>query len=302
MGQCHSGLGQWHKADALLLKSRNEAERVGDARSLEECSLFLAFNKVLQGDITSAFADAEIVNKSARLRGDLQMQVMSSIVQATGFYYLGNLAPFEERLTQLDGYAAPGINFEMDSINKILYHGLSGLRWLKRGELMNAMEEAKKAKELFALEPQPSLYYSFLGLYHALLVQIFVVRKQEEASKSTQASATAIKKFTSRLAKDFKMLEDFCVVFPIAAPCMNIIKGLLEQSLLKKKNIKAFEDALAQAHDLGMSYYKALVHQWIGLSMDIRDTQKDVQIKLRHKDTAMEMFIQLQVNESQLFW
>jgi hypothetical protein len=61
-------------------------------------------------------------------------------------------------------------------------------------------------------------------------------------------------------------------------------------------------DALEAAHRLGMSYFKALSHHWIGLSMDIRDTQKDVQIKLRHRDTAMEMFISLNVNESQLLW
>jgi hypothetical protein len=124
----------------------------------------------------------------------------------------------------------------------------------------------------------------------------------------------------------------------MAGPCLNILRGLQELSLLKKKNIKAFEgifcffksfwvlskvcafcgcslesfivvrtevfaiDALEVAHNLGMSYYKALIHQWIGLSMDIRDTQKDVQMKLRHKDTAMEMFISLGVNDSALLW
>lgn len=45
----------------------------------------------------------------------------------------------------------------------------------QRGELINAMEAARKSKELFEAAEEPALYFSFLGAYHALFVQILVV-------------------------------------------------------------------------------------------------------------------------------
>lgn len=58
------------------------------------------------------------------------MQVLASLVLANVAYYTGHIPQFEERLAALDAYTAPGLSFEMEPIALLLYHGLSGIRWL----------------------------------------------------------------------------------------------------------------------------------------------------------------------------
>lgn len=300
MGQGLAGTGHWERANALLEQARSEAESVGDARTEEECLLFLAMNRLVQGDLKGARAAAQGAHRSARLRGDLQLQALALAADATGAYYLGHARSFDEVMVQLDSFHAAGIRFELEAASRLLYHGLCALRWLRRGDSTRAVEEALQARALFEAQAQPALYFSFLGYYHALLVLVLVQRGRPEDAQAGK-TPQSLKKFGAKLAKDLKLFDDFAAAFPVANACIGIVRGLYEQTLLKRKT-RVLDEALESAHNLDLLYYKALIHQWIGLSMDIRDTQRDVQTKLQHRDTAMEIFIQLDVNESQLLW
>ena len=63
-----------------------------------------------------------------------------------------------------------------------------------------------------------------------------------------------------------------------------------------------FEEGANKAGSLKMKYWKAIGHHYIGCSSDIRDTNDTIIMKLRHKDMAMDIFMEQEVMENALVW
>eukprot|EP01128_Nolandella_sp_AFSM9_P002078 TRINITY_DN12469_c0_g1_i1.p1 TRINITY_DN12469_c0_g1~~TRINITY_DN12469_c0_g1_i1.p1 ORF type:complete len:814 (-),score=175.38 TRINITY_DN12469_c0_g1_i1:254-2695(-) len=299
-GQCYAGFARWSHSTPWLEQAKKEAEAVGDSRTLEECSLYLAFNFLLTGALAESAVEAKCAHSSAVLRGDIQVQVLALICEANAYYYLGNLESFLALMPVLDSLSSSSINFEMDPLSRMLYEGLNALyRYLQR-DYSGALSSASRSLHIFKTS-QPTVYFAFTGPLHAFIVAQLLYSKRDEFKAELQSSSAAIKKLPSTLSKDVRVFEEFKNNFPLGGPAYFITKGLLDRMVYKKKN-RFFEDGLELALATSMKYYEACLHHWVGISLDMRDSPQEVQAKLKHKDSAMDIFISLDVNESVLLW
>jgi len=108
--------------------------------------------------------------------------------------------------------------------------------------------------------------------------------------------AAAVKKLPGELSKDIALLDELSLVFPFAQPLALILKAILAE---QKKRTKLLEDALESSIVHGLRWLAACCHHWLG-GVDVRDTQKEAADKLKHVDSAAEMFVRMGVTEGSL--
>jgi ATP/maltotriose-dependent transcriptional regulator MalT len=83
-------LGEWEPAKSGFAQAVIHARTVGDLKSLEESTLYLASVHFCQGDMQSALKVSQEALESATKRGDGQLQLYASILQARNYYVLGD--------------------------------------------------------------------------------------------------------------------------------------------------------------------------------------------------------------------
>ena len=88
-GIIYAGLAKWDQATSAFEKAIDAAKTVGDLKSLEESTLFAGTVHFLKGDIQRSVKLNQGALESATKRGDAQVQVYSSILQARNYYVLG---------------------------------------------------------------------------------------------------------------------------------------------------------------------------------------------------------------------
>jgi len=112
----------------------------------------------------------------------------------------------------------------------------------------------------------------------------------------------SLKKFTQNLQKATNDLEEYSKSFPIALPYLDICRALNDQQSNKKKISKFYEEGLAYAEAHGMKYITGIIKHLIGISLNVRDDPTTTAEKMQHKESALQIFIQLNVGDTQLLW
>eukprot|EP01125_Pyxidicula_operculata_P022380 TRINITY_DN910_c1_g1_i1.p1 TRINITY_DN910_c1_g1~~TRINITY_DN910_c1_g1_i1.p1 ORF type:complete len:2117 (+),score=467.99 TRINITY_DN910_c1_g1_i1:912-6353(+) len=306
LGLLRSGKCEWKKADSLYEKSAKYAEQLGDRRTCDECFLYLIYNKIFQGKFNDALENSVLLLRSARSRGDIQMQVLSLVAQANIFCCIGETSQFKIVIDEIEAYCAEGVEYKMETLTKIHYHSLLAIKLAKENRIQEAHYQANLVEKLVRNHHQPTVYFSVIGIYHALMIYVLILLKTEDwvsGQHKTIKQVPNIKKFVHQTSKMIKILEDFGHTFAVAVPCYYIVKGIFEESIGGKRGSSYLKQGIESSRELGMKYFEAVTHHWIGMSStSIRDTADIITDRIKHKDIAAEWFAHLGVQEGNLLW
>lgn len=281
---------------------------MGDARTQDESSLFLCATRYLQGEMRTALALAEAAHKSASLRADVQLQCHALLWQAEVTWALGQGAQFEERMLLLEPFVAPAAGFELEAPMLALYYGLAALRALKRPEQLDRLEQlercldsVRRSREAWRLT-LPTLFFAFLAPYHSLTA-LALIKRRDETSKGSlslpPAVLGALKKQQAEVSKDLALLDEFVLVFSQAEAAQLLLRA--QGETVPKKRTRLLEEALASAQVHRLKWFEALAHRALGL-VDVRDSTREAAEKLKHADSAAELYAIMGVTEAASLW
>eukprot|EP01126_Amoeba_proteus_P059011 TRINITY_DN7679_c0_g1_i1.p1 TRINITY_DN7679_c0_g1~~TRINITY_DN7679_c0_g1_i1.p1 ORF type:complete len:567 (+),score=98.18 TRINITY_DN7679_c0_g1_i1:1108-2808(+) len=300
----YSGKGECEKSRTLFDKSIKESEEISDLRTFLECALYQSFDLSFQGAFEDALDLVQRVFSTACTRGDLQMQVLSLVCQVHIAYSRGLPVMAKEKFDEIETYFASGINYSLDQVGKILFFGLLGVHHYMLGEYEKSYHDTLQIDKMVEeKEIEPTVWFTFVGLYYCELVKIALMKKQESwtTGKHKDIQGLSLKKLSFSINKVFKLLEDYHTVFNCSLPAFFIIKGLLESD--RKKTLTCLENAISASSCMKFYYWKALSHFWFGQQTNNLSTNYNItDNKFNHTNTALSLFTEQGVFHAALLW
>ena len=269
------GVGAWRKAEAAAREGAELARQVADPRRWEECTVILAGRHYHLGQLDQAMALWEGIRRSARQRGDSQVEAWGAsgmakclLKQAQALLLSSGLAgeapgPAQERAQALleSGLALlqaslahrrqrPGPGTSLGE-----YGTLASLH-LARGEEAAGLEAAQEALRILA-GASPTTYNNVEGYSGA--AEIFLRLWQAGGGGPSPAELER----SARQA--LGALKRYARVFPIARPRALLWEGLLCQLQGKSGRARSrWRQGIQEAQRLGLVHEEALLHLELG--------------------------------------
>jgi tetratricopeptide (TPR) repeat protein len=273
-GVYYCGRASWSKTEKCFEEAAASCQRTGDRRRYEECNIFLAMSLYLQGQIKRSLQFSKTALDSARLRGDIQCQILALSSQTCCHITLGNIIKASAKLDQIrlalgkdDTNAVDKAVAGGDISSSLNYNALMALMCLQKGEPGNAWEFARMADQILSSKNvEPTAFFTFPGymglpeIYLRLLLQ----------PKCWSDLHLTQQKLIRRINNSLKALEEFCKVFPFAYPRMYLLQGLflLAAGADMSKVIIAWKSGLRQAIKYHMTYEREIIRAHLNLDKD----------------------------------
>jgi class 3 adenylate cyclase/tetratricopeptide (TPR) repeat protein len=274
-GVYYCGRAKWKKTEKCFLEAIDACNRTGDRRRFEESNVFMAIALILQGHIKRSLIFSKTALQSARLRGDIQCQILALSAQTLCHITLGNIIKATGKLDQIrialakdkDEKEQQGEKGSGDVSSNINYYSLMALISLQKSEPSNAWKYARMADNLINDKTvEPSTFFTFPGymglpeVYLRLLLQ----PKCWPELRLNQA------KLVRRINNSLKSLEDFCKVFSFGIPRLYLLQGLFLLAAgadMSKVNV-AWNSGLKEAEKLKMTYEIEIIKAHLNLDKE----------------------------------
>jgi tetratricopeptide (TPR) repeat protein len=194
-GLYYSSRAVWKKSEFAFKASIDMAQKTGDRRRFEEGNIFLALNHYLQGQFRKSLLASTKSLDSARLRGDIQCQILALSSQVCCHLTLGNILKAASKLDQIrvainrdraDNFVKQSSRSSLlettgpktpkksgtprqslasgDVASDINYFALMGILSLFKNEPAEALRMANQAEEIFrSKQLEPTAFFTFPG-------------------------------------------------------------------------------------------------------------------------------------------
>lgn len=253
------GMGRWDEVLADCATGIPLCESLGDHRNACMARTMAAIVAWYTGDWDQALKQARQMRESGRTRGDIQMEVLASLIEAE--QELMRCRP--EAALELLSAAAPLLQRSKDKISGMLHRSLLAQVYLASGDLDAAWSATSEAAG-WAWEEGPVAF----DLAPVLTAIGDVSFRLWEAGYSP-AGRDDLAAICRRVARD---LGRYSGVFPIARPVAFRMQGLLAmRSGRHARAIKQWQNAVVEARKLRMPYEEGLANLEIGRNLPARD-------------------------------
>lgn len=271
-GVYHCSRANWKLARRCFKQSIESCQKTADRRRLEESNVFLAFTYFLEGRTKKSLYFSTMALESARIRGDIQCQILALSSQVLCLLLMKNVIKSSTKLDQIrialnrDGGTPTqsplkGQNtnaYTGDISNQLNYHALTAQLYILKKEPLLAYKEARMAEDILQSKNiQPTTFFTFpayMGVPEVYLRLLLNPKDWKEINMSHP-------KLLKRLIKSLQPLRDFCSVFSFATPRYYLLQGLgmLASQVDPEKVMSVWRQGYTAAEKYGLRYEKELI-------------------------------------------
>jgi hypothetical protein len=252
-----SGVGQWAKVEAALIRGAEIAERLGDRRRFDECRGMRGWGAFCQGQwaITSQLETA--IAADAGQRGDPQAHAYQLIARSEVALRFGQPGHAEQVLAWTEE-AAAFLKEGTDVHQYIRFYGVVSMAHWRLEQFVKAREAAEQGLNIIT-RSQPGISYSLEGYASVAEIWLALWEREKLQASNTQSPMRA----PARRA--IKALNQFARPFPIGESRARLWRGVFEWLDGRPSAARqAWQKSLDVAQKMAMPYDEALAHFEIG--------------------------------------
>ncbi len=249
------GVGKWDLARERLEAVRQNAQRLGDRRRLDDAIGNLAELESFRGSFAAAAALADELIGNATARNDDRYRAEALAEQANSSWQLGEAETALRSLGALEPLMAGGL--ELTDELRIRIGGLRALIHADRADWQAARAAADQAMELTAHQ-RPTYFGTFLGYAGPADVYLSLWEAGQAGADGRQRAADALGR-----------LRGYAGVFPVGRPRSALLEG--RHDWLRGRRdaaMRSWDRALELAERLSMPYEQGLAHYEIARHLD----------------------------------
>jgi tetratricopeptide (TPR) repeat protein len=264
-----SGVGQWEQVEAQAHEGLALCDRLGDWAMRGQQLTLQALVAYFTGDFQRSAQLYALVHGEAQHHGQAQQQAWGFYGQAMNLMRLGQ---FDEALRLLTS-ALELLQANTDHVSDIISYGVLAHTQMRRGDLAQAQQAARKAASLIGR--LPTVYATFEG--YAGVAEVMLHVWARERSSATHPQNALYK------------LHNYARVFPLGQPRAWLVQGHYNELVGRHTTaLFAWRRSLAAAETLRMPYEAALAHEAIGQHLKAHEAER-----AQHLANALETFKRL---------